>query len=158
MAQGLPALTAEQAAQDRNAGPRAEPHRGLTSRRTSALGDVTAGTRRPARPAEFPAARVLRPGGTPPVLLAGLANNHRGWDGVRDDFHAVRNAHALDSRGTGEKGKPNKPYDTELFARNVVAVLDHLGVHRADVHGTSMGGRLARGSFVEWVQRIELAL
>ncbi|GGR79324.1 hypothetical protein GCM10010284_10620 [Streptomyces rubiginosohelvolus] len=71
---------------------------------------------------------------------------------------AARSALTLDSRGTGEKGKPNKPYDTELFARGVVAVLDHLGVHRADVHGTSMGGRLARGSFVEWVQRIELAL
>ncbi|WP_179894490.1 alpha/beta fold hydrolase [Streptomyces sp. f150] len=98
---------------------------------------------------------------------------------------AARSALTLDSRGTEESEKPNTPYGTELFALDVVAVLDHLGVHRADVYGTSMGrrlhpglagdrsrsanprsapgqqespGRLARGSFVERVTRIELAL
>ncbi|MFB7401012.1 alpha/beta fold hydrolase [Streptomyces rubiginosohelvolus] len=42
--------------------------------------------------------------------------------------------------------EPNWPYDTELFALDVVAVLDYLGVHRADVYvyGTPTGGRLAR--------------
>ncbi|MFB7296562.1 alpha/beta fold hydrolase [Streptomyces rubiginosohelvolus] len=93
---------------------------------------------------EFPAARVLRPGGTALVLLAGQAKNHRWWDGARDDFHVVRNALTLDSRGTGESEKPNKPYGNELFALDVVAVLDYLGVHRAEVDGTSTGGRLAR--------------
>ncbi|MFF2227793.1 alpha/beta fold hydrolase [Streptomyces globisporus] len=43
-----------------------------------------------------------------------------------------------------ESEKPNKPYGTELFALDVVAVLDYVGVHRANVLGTSTGGRLAR--------------
>ncbi|WP_461691456.1 alpha/beta fold hydrolase [Streptomyces sp. DT7] len=38
----------------------------------------------------------------------------------------------------------NKPYGTELFALDVVAVLDYLGIDGADVYGTSMGGRLAQ--------------
>ncbi|MFG2764682.1 hypothetical protein [Streptomyces rubiginosohelvolus] len=32
--------------------------------------------------------------------------------------------------------EPNRPYGTELFALDVVAVLDYLGVHRADVYGS----------------------
>ncbi|SES35202.1 Pimeloyl-ACP methyl ester carboxylesterase [Streptomyces sp. yr375] len=78
------------------------------------------------------------------VLLAGQANNHHWWDGVRDDFHADRSTLTLDYRGTGESDKPDLPYSTEGFAQDVVAVLDELGVDRADVYGTSMGGRVAQ--------------
>ncbi|MCL6289732.1 alpha/beta fold hydrolase [Streptomyces sp. ATCC51928] len=84
-------------------------------------------------------------GGTVPlVLLAGQANNHRWWDGVREDFHADRSTITLDYRGTGQSDKPDTPYSTELFAQDVVAVLDDLGIDRADVYGTSMGGRVAQ--------------
>ncbi|MFF2861603.1 alpha/beta fold hydrolase [Streptomyces rubiginosohelvolus] len=38
----------------------------------------------------------------------------------------------------------NRAYGTELFALDVVAVLDYLGVHRAEGDGTSMGGRLSQ--------------
>ncbi|MEI7034327.1 alpha/beta fold hydrolase [Streptomyces pratensis] len=82
--------------------------------------------------------------GTPLVLLAGQANTHHWWDGVRDDFHAARSTLTLDYRGTGESEKPDKRYSTELFAQDVIAVLDDLGVDRADVYGTSMGGRVAQ--------------
>ncbi|RPK39941.1 alpha/beta fold hydrolase [Streptomyces sp. ADI93-02] len=82
--------------------------------------------------------------GTPLVLLAGQANNHHWWDGVRDDFHAARCTLTLDYRGTGESGKPDAPYSTALFAQDVIAVLDDLGADRADVYGTSMGGRVAQ--------------
>ncbi|RCV47137.1 alpha/beta fold hydrolase, partial [Marinitenerispora sediminis] len=36
-------------------------------------------------------------------------------------------------------------YSTPLFAEDAVAVLDELGVERADVYGTSMGGRTRAG-------------
>lgn len=86
----------------------------------------------------------IRGEGAPLVLLAGQANNHHWWDGVRDDFHADRSTITLDYRGTGESDKPDKPYSTEGFALDVIAVLDDLGVDRADVYGTSMGGRVAQ--------------
>ncbi|MFB8105875.1 alpha/beta fold hydrolase [Streptomyces sp. NPDC056007] len=83
--------------------------------------------------------------GRPPLLLlAGQANNHHWWDGVREDFHADRSTITLDYRGTGQSDKPDSPYSTELFALDVIAVLDELGVGRADVYGTSMGGRVAQ--------------
>ncbi|WP_392671305.1 alpha/beta fold hydrolase [Streptomyces sp. LN785] len=88
--------------------------------------------------------QVQGEGTAPLVLLAGQANNHHWWDGVRDDFHADRSTITFDYRGTGQSGKPDTPYSTELFALDVIAVLDDLGVDRADVYGTSMGGRVAQ--------------
>ncbi|MFE0906567.1 alpha/beta fold hydrolase [Streptomyces mutabilis] len=78
------------------------------------------------------------------VLLAGQANSHHWWDSVRVDFHPVRSTLTLDYRGTGESDKPDTLHSTELFAQDVIAVLDDLGIDRADIYGTSMGGRVAQ--------------
>ncbi|HWM39896.1 MAG TPA: alpha/beta fold hydrolase [Streptomyces sp.] len=82
--------------------------------------------------------------GAPLVLLAGQSNNHHWWDDVRDDFHATHRTITFDYRGTGASDKPDEPYSTEEFADDVVAVLDEMGVERAAVYGTSMGGRVAQ--------------
>jgi pimeloyl-ACP methyl ester carboxylesterase len=78
------------------------------------------------------------------LLLAGQANNHHWWDGVREDFQQFRTTISLDYRGTGASDKPETPYSTELFAQDALAVLDALYVDEADVYGTSMGGRTAQ--------------
>ncbi|MFF2231258.1 alpha/beta fold hydrolase [Streptomyces anulatus] len=80
----------------------------------------------------------------PLLLLAGQSNNHHWWDSVRGDFHGDRSTMTFDYRGTGASDKPDLPYSTELFALDAIAVLDALGVERADVYGTSMGGRVAQ--------------
>jgi pimeloyl-ACP methyl ester carboxylesterase len=82
--------------------------------------------------------------GAPLVLLAGQANNHHWWDAVRTDFHATHSTITLDYRGTGASDKPHDGYSTRQFATDVIAVLDELGIERADVYGTSMGGRVAQ--------------
>ncbi|WP_171170064.1 alpha/beta fold hydrolase [Streptomyces sp. I05A-00742] len=99
-------------------------------------------------------AHQVRGAGTPLVLLAGQANTHRWWDAVRDDFHAARRTVTLDYRGTGDSDKPDRPYGTEEFADDVVAVLDHLGIERADIYGTSMGGRVAQWVAVRHPDRV----
>ncbi|MER7786776.1 alpha/beta fold hydrolase [Streptomyces sp. NPDC097640] len=86
----------------------------------------------------------LQGSGHPLVLLAGQANNHHWWDGVREDFHATHHTITVDYRGTGASGRPHEGYSTRQFAEDVITVLDQLGVERADVYGTSMGGRVAQ--------------
>ncbi|MFH9424002.1 alpha/beta fold hydrolase [Streptomyces sp. NPDC017529] len=86
----------------------------------------------------------LRGAGPVLVLLAGQANSHHWWDGVREDFHAARATLTLDYRGTGDSDAPHVPYSTRQFAMDVVAALDALEIDRADVYGTSMGGRVAQ--------------
>ncbi|MEU8774469.1 alpha/beta fold hydrolase [Streptomyces sp. NPDC048606] len=96
----------------------------------------------------------LRGTGSPLVLLAGQANSHHWWDGVREDFHAVRATLTIDYRGTGDSDRPDVPYSTRLLADDVRAVLDHLGIERTDVYGTSMGGRVAQWLAVDRPHRV----
>ncbi|MEO3875250.1 alpha/beta fold hydrolase [Nonomuraea sp. B12E4] len=86
----------------------------------------------------------VRGDGPPLVLLPGQANDHRWWDPVRADFDAAYRTITFDYRGTGESDKPDEPYTTRGFATDVLVVLDELGIDRARVYGTSMGGRVAQ--------------
>jgi pimeloyl-ACP methyl ester carboxylesterase len=86
----------------------------------------------------------LRGIGRPLVLLAGQANSHIWWDRVREDFEHAHSTLTMDYRGTGASDKPDAPYSTPGFADDVIAVLDEVGIERADVYGTSMGGRVAQ--------------
>ncbi|WP_156994338.1 alpha/beta fold hydrolase [Pseudonocardia acaciae] len=88
--------------------------------------------------------RGVGPETRPLLLLAGQASSHTWWNGVRADFEHDRPTVSLDYRGTGDSDRPDVPYSTRGFAEDAVAVLDDLGIDRADVYGTSMGGRVAQ--------------
>jgi pimeloyl-ACP methyl ester carboxylesterase len=86
--------------------------------------------------------------GEPIVLIHGFASTkevnwvYPGW--VSTLTGAGRRVIALDNRGHGQSGKLYLPdlYDTRLMADDVAALLDHLGIPRADVMGYSMGARI----------------
>lgn len=90
--------------------------------------------------------------GPPLLLLAGQSNTHHWWDAVRNDF-GTRTI-TLDWRGTGDSDRPDVAYSTQGFADDVVAVLDAAGIERADVYGTSMGGRVAQWFAIRYPERI----
>jgi pimeloyl-ACP methyl ester carboxylesterase len=87
--------------------------------------------------------------GEPIVLVHGFASTKEvnwvapGW--VTTLTRAGRSVIALDNRGHGQSSKLYDPalYSTTLMAGDVRALLDHLGVARADVMGYSMGARIA---------------
>ena len=91
---------------------------------------------------------------TPVLLLAGQANSHHWWDGLREDLDADRTTVTLDWRGTGASDAPDTPYGTPLLAGDAVAVLDALGLERVDVYGTSMGGRVAQWLAADHPERV----
>jgi pimeloyl-ACP methyl ester carboxylesterase len=86
--------------------------------------------------------------GEPIVLVHGFASNKEvnwvapAW--VSTLTRAGRRVIALDNRGHGQSTKLYDPadYHTALMAGDVRALLDHLGVERADVMGYSMGARI----------------
>ena len=86
--------------------------------------------------------------GDPIVLVHGFASNKEvnwvapGW--VATLSRAGRRVIALDNRGHGASAKLYEPaaYDSAIMAEDVRALLDHLGIARADVMGYSMGARI----------------
>jgi pimeloyl-ACP methyl ester carboxylesterase len=86
--------------------------------------------------------------GEPIVLVHGFASTaqvnwvHPGW--VTTLTRAGRRVIALDNRGHGASSKLYDPaaYHSARMAADVRALLDHLGIDRADVMGYSMGARI----------------
>jgi len=87
--------------------------------------------------------------GEPIVLVHGFASNKEvnwvapGW--VTALTRAGRRVVALDNRGHGESAKLYDPadYHSAIMAEDVRALIEHLGLPRADVMGYSMGARIA---------------
>lgn len=96
----------------------------------------------------------------PLLLLAGQANSHHWWDGLRERYHDDFSTITLDQRGTGDshgevprQGHAGE-WSTESFADDVADVLDSLDIDQVLVHGTSMGGRVAQQLAVRHPDRV----
>ncbi len=87
--------------------------------------------------------------GEPIVLVHGFASNHAvnwlntGW--VKALAADGRKVIALDNRGHGQSERLHDPaaYAAPIMAQDVLGLMDHLGIGRADVMGYSMGARIS---------------
>ncbi len=88
------------------------------------------------------------------VLVHGFAVSlQSNWraPGIADGVvRSGRRVVALDCRGHGHSGKPLDPraYEGTKMADDVIAVMDHLGIEKADLVGYSMGGMLSASLLV----------
>jgi len=102
--------------------------------------------------------------GDPIVLVHGFASTkevnwvHPGW--VTTLTRAGRRVIALDNRGHGESTKLYDPadYHTDKMADDVGALMDHLGLARADVMGYSMGARICAFLALRHPERVRAAV
>ena len=91
------------------------------------------------------AVSISQAGSGPPVVMVhGLGATKVSFLPTVAAFAGSHRAIAVDLPGFGDSVKPIRaPYDAPYFARVVLAVLDALGIDRADLIGNSMGGRVA---------------
>lgn len=102
--------------------------------------------------------------GDPIVLVHGFASSKEvnwvqpGW--VSRLSADGRRVIALDNRGHGQSAKLYDPadYSVETMADDVVALLDHLGIARADIMGYSMGGRITAALALRFPGRVRSAI
>jgi pimeloyl-ACP methyl ester carboxylesterase len=100
----------------------------------------------------------------PIVLIHGFASTKEvnwvapGW--VTTLTRAGRRVIALDNRGHGQSTKLYDPadYHTLKMAQDVRALLDHLGITRADVMGYSMGARITAFLALHHPERVRAAI
>jgi len=97
--------------------------------------------------------------GPPIILVHGFASSlqenwvQTGW--VKRLLSAGRRVVALDCRGHGESAKPHDPaaYAGEAMPGDVIRLMDHLGIARAELMGYSMGGGIALDLIMRHPQR-----
>jgi 3-oxoadipate enol-lactonase len=89
------------------------------------------------RPARDPGAQRI-------VLIHSLALDRSVWDGVAARLAGQAEILTYDCRGHGRSGRKAVSFTTELFARDLAELLDHVGWPTAAVAGCSMGGCVAQ--------------
>nr|APZ78830.1 3-oxoadipate enol-lactonase [Stigmatella aurantiaca Sg a15] len=80
--------------------------------------------------------------GAPVLLLHGLGSSGSDWEGVTPRLSAHHRVLVPDARGHGRSDKPAGAYGVALFARDIAALCDGLGLSRVHVVGLSMGGMM----------------
>ncbi|HYW20833.1 MAG TPA: alpha/beta hydrolase [Nodularia sp. (in: cyanobacteria)] len=82
--------------------------------------------------------------GEPLLLIAGFLCDHSYWSLIMPWLVAQYQVIRLDNRGLGRSSAPDSPYTIEQMAKDVTALLDHIGISQVNVVGHSMGGQIAQ--------------
>jgi pimeloyl-ACP methyl ester carboxylesterase len=102
--------------------------------------------------------------GDPIILVHGFASSknvnwvYPAW--VSELKKNGRRVVAIDLRGHGESGKLYRPeqYSIEILASDVIALMDHLKLERADIMGYSLGSRITAHLARSQPQRLRCAI
>ena len=86
----------------------------------------------------------IRGEGDPLVLIMGFGADGNVWEKHVAEYQKHFKCILIDNRGVGKSDQPAGPYNTDMMADDVVAVMDHAAVDVARVAGISMGGAIAQ--------------
>jgi len=92
---------------------------------------------------------------TPLVLLhGGLFDIEQQFGALIPFFASRRRVIGVDFQGHGRTNDLDRPFSATAFAGDVLGVLDHLGVRRADIFGFSVGGGVALDLAIDHPDRV----
>lgn len=92
--------------------------------------------------------------GEPLLMIMGFTASRSGWMAQIPTFKKYFRVITFDNRGTGKSGKPAGPYTTKMMADDAVKLMDYLGIKKAHILGTSMGGMIAQELAINYPQRV----
>jgi aminoacrylate hydrolase len=94
--------------------------------------------------------------GQPMVFLSETACDGEVWKIYQaPEFSKDHRVIIHDYRGTGQSSNPSIDYTTQMFAQDVIALMDHLKADDAIVVGHSMGGRVAQLLALDYPNRVK---
>jgi 3-oxoadipate enol-lactonase len=96
-----------------------------------------------------------KPGNPVLVLSNSLGSDSTLWDGQMESFAKRYRVLRYDGRGHGQSAVPPGPYRIELLGRDLVGLLDALGIERVRFCGLSMGGMIGMWFATNAPDRVE---
>jgi aminoacrylate hydrolase len=92
------------------------------------------------------------------IFIPGLVGLHNAWDFQMAEFSKRYRCVSFDHRGAGDSDKPNDAYATELIARDVIALMNTLGIDKAHIAGTSTGGCVLQNLAIDHPDRLRACI
>ena len=93
--------------------------------------------------------------GAPLVLIHGVGGDSGNWDDMVPRLSAKFRVIRVDLRGHGRSAPLRAPCSVEHLARDVVEVIDALGVRACRLAGFSLGGQVAQSIALDYPDRVE---
>ena len=93
--------------------------------------------------------------GEPLILIPYLTADHACYAFQVPEYAKHFTCISLDLRGTGESDKPGGPVSTELYADDVAAFMQALGVQKAHVSGLSLGAGIGMWLAAKYPDRVK---
>jgi pimeloyl-ACP methyl ester carboxylesterase len=82
--------------------------------------------------------------GQPLIMVLGLGQNIATWGFQIPELSKHVRLIVFDNRDAGKSSRCIDNYTTESMAQDILGLMDHLGIERAHLLGTSMGGMIAQ--------------
>ena len=94
--------------------------------------------------------------GFPFILITGLAGDVNWWN-LEDIKKYSKHFKTIifDNRGAGRTDKPNMSYSMNLFASDVLGLMDALDIEKAHILGSSLGGMIAQELAINHPEKVE---
>lgn len=92
------------------------------------------------------------------IFIPGLVGLLTAWEFQIAEFSKRYRCIAFDHRGTGDSDKPKNSYSTRVIARDVIALMDTLGIDKAHIAGTSTGGCVLQNLAIDHPDRLRCCI
>jgi pimeloyl-ACP methyl ester carboxylesterase len=89
------------------------------------------------------------------IFLHGYTDSWYSYSRVLELLPPRFHGYALSQRGHGDSDKPVSGYSMQNFADDVIAFMDHFGIHRAVIVGHSMSSVIAQRIAIDYPERIK---
>jgi pimeloyl-ACP methyl ester carboxylesterase len=93
--------------------------------------------------------------GEPLVLIPYLAADHACYAFQVAEYSKYFTCISVDLRGTGESDKPSGVYSTEMFADDIAALMQAMGIPSAHVSGLSLGAATGTWLAAKYPERVK---
>ncbi|MEG1497621.1 MAG: alpha/beta hydrolase [Clostridiales bacterium] len=94
--------------------------------------------------------------GEPLIFIHGMTDNSRSWSLIAPYFTDKYHVYMMDLRGHGDTDKPDmRIYDSALYAADIAAFMDKMGIEKAKIVGHSLGSMITQTLAINYPEKVD---